>query len=76
MISLTEESGPSQDIRTEKEFPLYFFLGRISTEMVLRILDGFKKVEALDVKARILGFTEGPIERVAIEEEGEEEEEE
>lgn len=44
--------------------------------MVLRILDGFKKVEALDVKARILGFTEGPIERVAIEEEGEEEEEE
>ena len=44
--------------------------------MVLRILDGFKKVEALDVKARILGFIKGPIERVAIEEEGEEEEEE
>lgn len=63
-------------MRAERESPQHFFLGRISIETVLRILHGFKKVEALEVKFRVWVFTNGLVESVAIEEELEEEEEE
>ena len=71
-MSLTEESGPSQDKRTERDFPRQVFLGTVSTDTVLRVLNGFKKFEAFEVKLMIWGFREeGLAEREAIEEEEE-----
>lgn len=66
MINLTEESGPSQDIRTESELPWHLFVGLITMEMGFRCLEGLKKVEEVDDSVKIWGFVRSVDERVAI----------
>lgn len=72
-MSLTEESGPSQDIRTQSDFP-WSFLGPIAMDMGLRFLHGLKKLEKLDESVNIWGFVKKVDGRVAIDWNEEEEE--
>lgn len=65
MISLTEESGPSQDICTESDLPRHL-RGRIAIAMGFRFFDGFKKLEELDDNVKIWGFWKIGDESVAI----------
>lgn len=60
-------------MRTEKDFPPQIFLGTVSTDAVLWVLNGLMKVEAFEAKLMIWGFREeGLAEREGIEEEEDE----